>query len=366
VADPEAATAVAALDKPIKLVSFDQANISAARNLGLAQAAGRVVAFIDDDAVPEPTWLSRLVAPFENVEVVASTGFVRGRNGISYQWKACTVDSLGDDHDLVVDETKVLANEPGRAVKTQGTNCAFRAEALRGIGGFDPSYRFYLDEADVNLRMASLGKTAVVPDAEVHHGFEASERRSANRVPLSLYDIAASTAIFLRRHSLTPDFDAALAKLSLQQSARISRHRAAGRLDAAAELALLQSMAAGWKAGLNCDLDKLSEIAAAPPPFVRFPSRGPAAGKILSGRIWQKAALLASAKAAAEGAIVTVICLSPTARPHRMVFQSEGFWLQTGGLFGRSDRSSAKFRLIGFRKRVLSEICRISRYRPVG
>jgi O-antigen biosynthesis protein len=366
VADPKAAEAVSALPQPIKLISFDQANISAARNLGLAQAAGAVVAFIDDDAVPEPSWLSRLVAPFQDREVVAATGFVRGRNGISYQWKACEVDGLGDDHDLNILDTTVVTPTAGRAVKTQGTNCAFRAETLRQIGGFDPAYRFYLDDADVDMRLVSLGKTAVVPEAEVHHGYQASARRTANRVPLSLYDIAASTAIFLRRHAVAPDFDLALAKLSRRESTRINHHRAAGRLDANAELALLRSMTEGWKAGLACELGSLAPIAKGDVPFLAFPSLGPIAGRILSGRFWQKSALRSAALASVGQAIVTVICLSPTARPHRMEFQPEGFWLQTGGLFGRSDRSGPKFRLIGFRKRIRSEICRISKVRPIG
>lgn len=364
VADPEAAAMVAALAQPIKVISFDQANISAARNLGLAQAAGAVVTFIDDDAVPEPSWLSRLAAPFQDRQIVASTGFVRGRNGISYQWKACEVDSLGDDHDLNILETTVVTPEPGRAVKTQGTNCAFRTETLRQIGGFDPAYRFYLDDADVDMRLVFLGKTAVVPEAQVHHGYQASARRTANRVPLSLYDIAASTAIFLRRHAVAPDFDLALAKLSRRESARINHHRAAGRLDADAELALLHSMAEGWKAGVTCVLADLARLPQSQAAFLAFPSLGPVAGKILSGRFWQKPALRSAALASVGNAIVTVICLSPTARPHRMAFQPEGFWMQTGGLFGRSDRESPKFRLISFRKRICAEICHISKFRP--
>ena len=84
VADP--AGLAAARELPfaahLRLVSFDEPNISAARNLGLTHAAGDV-AFIDDDAVPEPTWLRHLTAPAGQADVAAMGGFVRGRNGIS-------------------------------------------------------------------------------------------------------------------------------------------------------------------------------------------------------------------------------------------------------------------------------------------
>ena len=65
VADPEglAATLAAGWGDRVKMVSCDVPNISIARNLGIEQAAGEVVAFIDDDAVPEPTWLAALTAP---------------------------------------------------------------------------------------------------------------------------------------------------------------------------------------------------------------------------------------------------------------------------------------------------------------
>ena len=62
----------------------------------------------DDDAVAEPTWLSRLSAPFANAKVVAATGFIRGRNGFSFQWQACEVDAQGIDHPLDITEETVF------------------------------------------------------------------------------------------------------------------------------------------------------------------------------------------------------------------------------------------------------------------
>lgn len=363
VADPAGVAAVQALDLRIKVLPFDAANISAARNLGLTHAAGEIVAFIDDDAVAEPTWLSRLCAGFDPPQVVAATGFVRGRNGISYQWQACEVDATGLDHPLPPN-AGLYAGTPRRAVKTQGTNCAFCRDTLAGIGGFDPAFRFYLDEADVNLRLAPHGLTAIVPDAQVHHGYAASTRRRADRVPLSLHEIAASIAVFLRRHApemLEQDTIPAIAA----QEARVVQLRHGRQVTATEVEALLASLAEGWDDGMRralVALDPLSEAGA----FTPLPRTGPRPGLVLAGRAWQRSGLMnAAAEAVTQGKIATVICLGPTPRAHRMQFTDEGFWLQSGGVFGWSVRQGPRLRLKSFRARIAEEISRIGRYRSV-
>jgi cellulose synthase/poly-beta-1,6-N-acetylglucosamine synthase-like glycosyltransferase len=48
--------------------------LSRARNAGAHAARGQLVAYIDDDAVPDPAWLRLLVAPFADPAVGATTG----------------------------------------------------------------------------------------------------------------------------------------------------------------------------------------------------------------------------------------------------------------------------------------------------
>ena len=119
----------------IKQVPYDEPNISAARNLGISRAAGEIVAFIDDDAVPEPLWLTHLAAPFDIAEVAAAGGFVIGRNGITFQWTARTVDATGQATPLDVSDTQptVLHPTPDRAIKTEGTNMALRRDVLENV-----------------------------------------------------------------------------------------------------------------------------------------------------------------------------------------------------------------------------------------
>ena len=232
VADPAGLAAVARWGGRIKRVSFDAANISAARNAGLAVAAGQVVAFIDDDAVPEPTWASHLVAPFALPEVMAAGGHVLGRNGISRQWPVRDIRADGQSEVMAVDPVQVtlLTGQPGRGIKTEGTNMAFRAAALRAAGGFDPAYRFYLDEADLNLRLAATGAvTAIVPQAVVHHGFAASDRRRQDRVPETLHEVGASLAVLARRHGAEPG--GVLAREVVARRAGLVAHMVAGRIE---------------------------------------------------------------------------------------------------------------------------------------
>jgi GT2 family glycosyltransferase len=370
VADPAGQAAVQATGLAISCIGFDTPNISAARNLGLARAAAPVIAFIDDDAVAEPTWLSRLVAPFADPRVTQATGFVRARNGISFQWKASVVGRDGCDTPLEVPEAEVSLHAalPGRAVKTPGCTCAFRTEALRRAGGFDPAFQFYLEDADVNLRLAAGGGlTAVVPLAQVHHHFAAGPHRRPDRVPRSLHQIAASTAVFLRRHGAAPLPAAPPADLVARERARALNHMIAGRIEPRDVGALMASLAAGWADGLSrplSPLDPLMPLASG--PALPLPRTGPRPGLVLSGPPWRRAALLRQAEQArAEGRIVTVLCLGPGPARHWHWFMPQGVWWQEGGVAGKSVREAKRPRGRRFARRVADEVQRLALLRPV-
>jgi GT2 family glycosyltransferase len=367
VADPASAAGVGM--PGVRVQTFDQPNLAAARNAGLALAAAPVVAFLDDDAVPEPTWAARLAAPFADPRVTQAGGYVRGRNGISFQWRAMAVDATGADHPLDVPDTVTLhAGSAARAVKTQGTNCAFRRADLLAAGGFDPAFRFYLDEADVNLRLAARGGlTAVVPLAQVHHGFAASPRRRADRAPLSLQEIGASAAIFLRRHA--PDrIGAALDGLRRTQRRRLVALMIDGRIEPGDIRRLLRSLEEGIAEGRARALPIPVPITAAGAVSFRpLPGTGPRPGALIVGWSWEARVLAERARAAvAAGAVATVICLGPGLRRHRHTFDSAGYWWQAGGLHGASDRDDPLWRGWRVEPRAAREAARLAPLRPLG
>lgn len=361
-----AALSAAALDAPLKTARQDGGGISAARNAGIALAAGEAVVFLDDDAVPEPTWLSRLVAPLVSPGVAAATGFVRGRNGISLQWGAVEVAADTAEREVPGwgSEARVFPAAPDQAVKLHGTNMAVRREALAAAGGFDPAYRFYLDDTDLALRLARAGHAvAVVPGAEVHHAFAPSPRRGRRREPLSLTEIGASLAAFLARHAPADRHDAAIARQRAAEHARLMRHLAAGRIGPKDVARLKAGFEAGLAEGAARRRDPLSPLLPPSEPFRPFPAR-PAPMQVLAGRPWQARRLRGEAAAlAAEAVPVTLFLFGPTPRAHRLRFTEGGWWEQTGGLFGRSDRSEPRLRASGFAARVAEETARLAQVR---
>jgi len=368
VADPASCSGLRSLPQAAhaKIISFDEANISAARNIGIKAAAGEIIAFIDDDSVPEPTWLMFLVAPFRQTDVAACGGFVRGRNGISFQHRARWVDRAGRTGPLSVDERRatVLAPTRDRAIKTEGTNMAIRRAVLAELGGFDPAFRFYLDETDLNLRLAKRGlRTAIAPLAQVHHSLGASAIRRRDRTPTNLYEIGASWAVFLRKHCGKRGSDAAWQNVRVEQRKRVLTRMVQGYLEPRDVRHLMRSLVQGYEQRRVAPTGPHSDLAQPAEDF--RPYCVPMSHKhvVVSGRFWSRRKLRLRARELAATRPVTLIRLSPTALFHKVCFVTEGYWEQTGGLFGKSDRDQPFFRWQTFNRRVSREIERVRKVR---
>jgi glycosyltransferase involved in cell wall biosynthesis/GT2 family glycosyltransferase len=198
------ATTLKTYGRSIRVVDNPLANLSVSRNLGIRESAGEIVAFIDDDALPEPAWLEQAVPHFDDSEVAGVGGVVIDHTGMSLQYRYSASSRFGEGT-FSMDQPYDALCVPGAAMfpYLQGTNALFRRDALAKIGLFDETFDFYLDETDVCCRLVDAGYLLrQLPDAAVHHKYLASARRNESRVVTNWWSIVRNHVYFGYRHGL--------------------------------------------------------------------------------------------------------------------------------------------------------------------
>ena len=155
-------TAAIAHRHRVCLVQSENKGLSSARNLAMETATGEIIAYIDDDAYPDPDWLKFLAASLARSDHVGIGGpnIAPPRDGL-------IADSVahapgGPVHVLLSDEV---------AEHLPGCNMAYRLDELRSIGGFDPRFRIAGDDVDICWRFQERGQTLGFSPAAVvwHH-----------------------------------------------------------------------------------------------------------------------------------------------------------------------------------------------------
>jgi GT2 family glycosyltransferase len=145
----------------VRLVQTENRGLSQARNLGLELATGEIVAYTDDDAYPDSHWLHYLAHTFRTTDFAAVGGPNLPPLGEDFVAEAVANSPGGPTHVLVSD---------CEAEHIPGCNMAFRAEALRALGGFDPQFRTAGDDVDVCWRIQRAGwRVGFHPAALVWH-----------------------------------------------------------------------------------------------------------------------------------------------------------------------------------------------------
>ncbi len=145
--------------------------VAVARNIAIAQAAGPIIAFTDDDCEAPPEWLSALVEAFrQHPQVGEVCGVVQS---IPYDPEAGHIPVF-----LLRRRQKITSPWAFWRAGGISANMAFRQEALQAAGPFDellgPGGPLYAGEdRDMTYRILKAGYQVVnVPEAVViHSGF---------------------------------------------------------------------------------------------------------------------------------------------------------------------------------------------------
>ena len=155
------ADVVRAAGADVKLIRTENRGLSSARNAGLHTARHGIVAYIDDDARPDPHWLTYLVQTLTAGDHAGAGGPNLPPAGCGTVADAVAMAPGGPVHVLLTD--KVAEHIPG-------CNMAFRRDRLLAIGGFDPQFRIAGDDVDVCWRLQDQGWTlGFSPAALVWH-----------------------------------------------------------------------------------------------------------------------------------------------------------------------------------------------------
>lgn len=154
-------------DQRIKYMWIQSRGLSRARNIGIAAARGRVIAFSDDDVLVDPKWLRALVAAIgtEEERRVAAGQVIPAppeRPG------AFTSSHYVDDTPATY--TGRIERDPlgggNMAIYRSGFDAVGLFDERLGAGGRYPA----ADDNDFGLRLLEAGFSIVyVPEAIVHH-----------------------------------------------------------------------------------------------------------------------------------------------------------------------------------------------------
>jgi len=182
-----ARSALDALPVPSSVVVEPTLGASNARNRGVAEASGTIVAFLDDDVVPEADWLAQIVEPLLAGRADATGGRVVLDPAVPRPrwltpWLAAYLsefDPAPDEVDLRTIPTRVLS-EPYMLT----ANAAFTTDALADAGGFDATLgtRAGVPFGNEELRLcrqlvAAERRIRYVPAARVVHELPAARLR---------------------------------------------------------------------------------------------------------------------------------------------------------------------------------------------
>ncbi len=161
----------------IRYMFQHEQGLSHARNLGISAAKGEFVVFTDDDVLPDPDWLARLVAGMRQYQCAAAGGYIEPL------WLADPPAwlterfygflALRTDHEGPKD-VRVENDMPF------GANLAFERRILEAIGTFDTELGRKGnklaggEEIDVLMRVVHHGgRVMYFPQARVRHKVEA-------------------------------------------------------------------------------------------------------------------------------------------------------------------------------------------------
>jgi GT2 family glycosyltransferase len=210
----------------VRRTNCPEAHLGLSRNLGIRIAAGEIVAFIDDDAIPRSDWLEQLVSCYQDSGVSAAGGPVFDIPLDRPVWTLCTSTRLG------VVETECpgplesyLQPAADPFAYLPGCNMSFKRELLAEVGGFNELLTYNYDDVEVCARIVDRGyRFAIFDDVLVTHARAPNAFRDAQRVLFDPYPTFYCRTVFAmhcNQAQKSPDEIAATIRASMDGDQRV-------------------------------------------------------------------------------------------------------------------------------------------------
>ena len=160
---------------PLRVIRQENRGPAVARNTGMQSAAGSLVAFTDDDCLPDRDWLGQLAERHNRYPDAALGG--RVRNALPH--RICSESSQ-----LLVDYLYQYYETLSKGIGFfTSNNLAFPTAGLKRLGGFDETFPLAAGEdREICDRWTRHGMPLLyVPEAIVHHAHDLNISRFARQ-----------------------------------------------------------------------------------------------------------------------------------------------------------------------------------------
>jgi GT2 family glycosyltransferase len=184
----------------VKYVVERDKGLSRARNMGIQEASGHIIAFTDDDCIVDQHWITSLSKEFYDDESIVAVG---GR--------VVLYNKMDRPISIRVHEERIVLSSTDRILKFMiGCNMAFARPVFDEIGIFDPDFgagsRFAsTEDFDFLYRVHKKGlKIIYSPDVLVYHNHG---RRTDEQIKSLMHGYAVGRGAFYCKYILGGDKD---------------------------------------------------------------------------------------------------------------------------------------------------------------
>jgi cellulose synthase/poly-beta-1,6-N-acetylglucosamine synthase-like glycosyltransferase len=153
--------------RPVGYLREEEPGVSNARNRGIAESRGEILAFVDADCRVEPQWLTELVRPFENPDVGSVAGDLQHAPPTTAAERQAA-RMLGNWQRFA------FTSNPAYPITA---NAAYRRDVLELIGPFDPHLTRAQDvELGLRFQERSGRRLAYAERATARHRHRTTQR----------------------------------------------------------------------------------------------------------------------------------------------------------------------------------------------